>query len=136
MSEQARTTARKFFEGQDRLRGGPDPDLCGEGYIVHLGSNPPMNFHGHQQMAAAFYAGFPDLRHVIEEVLSEGDRAVVRFRIQGTNTASFMGIPPSGKRVDVGAVAVMKVVEGKAVDLRGEFDQLGLMQQIGAIPGR
>jgi predicted ester cyclase len=134
MSERVKATARKFFEGQDRLRGGPDPDLCGEGYNCQIGSNPLMNFAGHRDMAAVFYAGFPDMRHVIQEVLADGDRAIVRFRIEGTNTASFMGMPPSGRPIDVGAIVLMKVRDGKAVEIRAEFDQLGLMQQIGAFP--
>jgi predicted ester cyclase len=136
MSEPAKATARGFFEAQDRLRGGPDPDLCAAGYAAHIGSNPVMSFNGHRDMAAAFYAGFPDLRHIIEDVLAEGERAVVRFRIEGTNTAAFMGIPPSGKRIDVGAFAQLKVSGGKVVELRAQFDQMGLMQQIGALPPR
>ncbi|MGH9281086.1 MAG: hypothetical protein ACRD12_23750, partial [Acidimicrobiales bacterium] len=61
MSEQAGTTAWRFFEEQDRLRGGPADELCGEGYTAYLASFPPMDLEGHKGFAAAFYAAFPDM---------------------------------------------------------------------------
>lgn len=63
MSEQAKATAVKFFEEQDRLRGGPADELCGDGHIAYIASLSPMDLEGHKQFAAAFYAGFPDLKH-------------------------------------------------------------------------
>lgn len=42
--ETNREIGRRFFEAQDRLRGGPDPDLCAPNYVARLGSNPPMTF--------------------------------------------------------------------------------------------
>jgi hypothetical protein len=47
-AETNRGIGRKFFEEQDRLRGGPNPDLCAPNYIARLGGNPPMTFADHQ----------------------------------------------------------------------------------------
>ena len=135
MSEQAKATARKFFEEQDRLRGGPADELCAAGYTAVLGSFPAMDFDGHTAFAAALYASFPDLCHVIEEIVAEDDRVATRFRLLGTNTESFMGQPPTGKRIDVRCLALMHVSSGQVAELHGAFDQLGMMQQIGALPG-
>lgn len=134
MSTQAKTTARTFFEEQDRLRGGPSAALCATGYAARIGSFPPMDFAGHEAFATAFYAAFPDLRHVIEEVIAEGDRATVSFRLQGTHTGSFMGQPPSDRPIDVACLALMNISSGKVISLHGEFDRLAMMQQIGALP--
>ena len=134
MSEQAKTTAVKFFEEQDRLRGGPADDLCAESYTAHLASFPAMDLAGHKQFSAAFYAGFPDLKHRVDEVIAEGDRVAVRFRVIGTNTESFMGSPPSGRPIEFDGLALMTVASGKVTELWGQFDQIGVLQQIGASP--
>ena len=120
MSEQAKATAVKFFEEQDRLRGGPAEELCAAGYIARIASLPPMDLAGHSQFAAAFYAGFPDLRHTIEDVIAEGDRVCN---------------PASGKPIDVEALALIRISSAKVAEIHGQFDQMGPLQQIGALPG-
>jgi steroid delta-isomerase-like uncharacterized protein len=134
MSEHAKTIARNFLEAQDRLRGGPDAALCADDYMFYAGSFPPMNLAGHQALASEFYGAFSDLHQTIEEVIAEGDRAVVRFRIKGTHDGDLMGTPPSGKPIDIGGFALMRIRDGKIVELREEFDQFGLLQQIGTLP--
>jgi predicted ester cyclase len=133
-AEQNKTLGHRFFEAQDRLRGGPDAALCTPTYTATIGSFPPMPLAGHQQFAAMFYAAFPDMYHVVEDTIAEDDRVVVRFTIHGTHTGNFMGIPPTGRRIDVTANILLRVVEGKVAELRGVFDQVGLMQQLGVMP--
>lgn len=128
--------ARRFFESQDQSRGAPDAELCADDYRAHVSAYPVMDRAGHQEFAGSFYAAFPDLRHQVEEVVVAGDRTTVRFRITGTNTESFMGMPATGKSVDITAIALLTIVGGKVTSLFGEFDQLSLMQQIGAIPAQ
>jgi predicted ester cyclase len=134
VSEATKAAAVRFFEAQDRLRGGPADDLCAEGYTAYLGNFPPFDLEGHKAFSATFYAGIPDLEHRIQEVIAEHDCAAVRFRLTGTHSGSLMGQPPSGKRIDAGAIALMRISAGKVTELRAEFDQMGLMQQIGALP--
>lgn len=122
---------RAFFAAQDRLRGGPDAELCASNYIANLGSAPPTNLAGHQQFAAMFYAAFPDLRHTVEDTVASDEKVAVRFLLTGTHTGNFMGIPPTGKSIAVTATAILHLVDGKVAELRGIFDQLGLMQQLG-----
>lgn len=134
MSEEPQLTAVKFFEEQDRLRGGPADDLCGNGYAAYLAGFPAMDLEAHKAFSAAFYAAIPDLKHEIREVIAEGEVAAVRFRLTGTNSGSFIGKPPSGARIDAGAVAFLQIASGRVTEMRAEFDQFGLMRQIGALP--
>jgi predicted ester cyclase len=60
-----------------------------------------MTLAGHQQFAQAFYAGFPDVRHVIEDTVADADTVAVRFTLHGTHRGDFMGIPPTGKTIAV-----------------------------------
>ena len=126
---------RRFFEEQDRLRGGPAPALCAGGYTATLGGNPPVNRDGHEGFARAFYAAFPDMRHTIEEVFATGDRVGVRFVLNGTNTGSFFGMPPTGREVRIAANVLMKVEAGRVTQLSGIFDEAGLLRQLGVLGG-
>lgn len=134
MSEQSKATVRRFIEEQDRLRGGPADELCADDYIAYMAGFPPMDLEGHKAFSAVFYAAFPDLRHNVEELVAEGDRVAVRIRFTGTNTESFMGHSASGKAVEFDAFALMTVASGKVTELRAQFDQLGVLQQIGVLP--
>lgn len=122
---------RKFFESQDRLKGGPDPDLCAPSYVARIGSNPPMNLAGHDGFAKAFYGGFPDIYHTIEDTIADDSKVAVVFTLRGRHIGDFMGIPPTQKEVDIGAIVVLTVVDGRVTELRGQFDQFGMMQQLG-----
>lgn len=123
--------ARAFFESQDVLRGGPEPELCTPMYRAVIAANPPMSLAGHDEFAKGFYEGFPDLRHVIHETLTQDDRVVVRFSVWGTHKADFMGIPATGAWVDVGAIAILRIRAGRVAELHAELDQMGLMLQLG-----
>jgi steroid delta-isomerase-like uncharacterized protein len=123
-----------FLAGQDRLRGGPDADLCAPGYAFSLNGNPPVDLAGHQQMAAMFYGAFPDLRQDVEDAVADGDRVAVRFTARGTHEGPLMGVPPSGRPVAVSGIAVMRVADGRVAEVWEVFDLMGMLQQIGAIP--
>ena len=126
--------ARLFFESQDRLRGGPDPALCAPGYVSRIGSMPPMTLADHHEFATAFYRGFPDLLHTIHETIAGDGKAVVRFTLHGTHKEEFMGIPPTGRAITVSAIVILTVDGEKIAHLRGIFDQLGLLRQLGVVP--
>ena len=133
MTPDAKTLSTSFFARQDELRGGPDADLCGPSYTAHLPGGPPMGLEEHGQFAQAFYRAFPDLAHRVEEVLAENSRVSVRFRLTGTHAGEFMGLPPTGNRIDLEAMAVLGVAEGRVHELHGCFDRLSLMEQLGAV---
>jgi predicted ester cyclase len=116
------------------LLGGPDDELCTSDYTAHLPGYPPMSIDGHKEFAKAFYAGFPDIHHTIEETIVDGDAVSVRFRLDGNHTADFAGIPATGRPLTVNAIVTMHILDGRVKELHGEFDRLGLMQQLGVIP--
>lgn len=124
---------RRFFQEQDRLRGGPEPSLCADSYRAVLGGNPPMPIEGHAGFASAFYAAFGDLSHTVEDVFATESRVAVRFILRGTHTGSFFGMPATNRTVTVPANILMHVEHGKITRLFGVFDEAGLLRQLGAI---
>lgn len=125
-----------FFRAQDRLKGGPDPDLCTADYTAHLVGFPAMPREGHQQFAEAFYAAFDGMNHTIDEVVADEGSVAVRFTLRGTHSGEFMGIPATGKHVEIAANAFIRVEGGEAAELHGSFDRMGLMQQLGVLPAQ
>ncbi len=83
-----------------------------------------------------YLAAFPDLKMEPEDVLTSGDKAVARVRATGTHRGDFMGMPPTGRSVDVQVIDIMRFGDdGLVHEHWGVFDAMGMMQQLGAIPG-
>jgi predicted ester cyclase len=101
----------------------------------HDPSLPPLRgLEGAAQLFRLWRTGFSDLKVEIEDALDVDDKVACRFRISGTHSGPLMGIPASGKPVSVLATAIFRVVDGKMADNWVNFDALGLLQQIGAVP--
>ena len=79
-------------------------------------------------------AGFPDIQAFIEEQIAVGDTVVTRLFWHGTHTGPYSGVPPTGKPVEVRAIAIFHFSGGKVVEVWSVIDQFGLLQQLGAIP--
>ena len=90
---------------------------------------------GVKQLFRMYRAAFPDLRMEAEDVLASGDKVVARARATGTHQGDFMGMPPTGRRVDVQLIDIIRFGDdGRAVEHWGVLDALSMMQQLGAIP--
>jgi predicted ester cyclase len=72
---------------------------------------------------------------VVEDQLAEGDRVGTRFTARGTHAGSFLGIPATGKAIAVEGIAIDRFAAGKLVESWLVYDRLGLLQQLGAVPG-
>ena len=82
-----------------------------------------------------YKAAFPDLHMEPEDVLASGDKAVARVRATGTHQGDFMGMPPTGKHVDVQLIDIIRFDDdGLAREHWGVVDTMSMMQQLGAIP--
>jgi steroid delta-isomerase-like uncharacterized protein len=89
---------------------------------------------GQKQVITAYRNAFDGTRLEIEDQIAEGDRVVTRWTARGRHTGDLMGMPPSGRDVSVSGVFINRVVNGKIVEGWGNFDALGMLQQIGALP--
>jgi steroid delta-isomerase-like uncharacterized protein len=77
---------------------------------------------------------FPDMHWTVSEQIAEGDKVVTRFTWTGTHRDTFLGIPATGKPVEVKGVVIDRLEAGKMADSRILMDTLGMLQQLGAIP--
>ncbi|MFB0534286.1 MAG: ester cyclase [Anaerolineae bacterium] len=99
--------------------------------------NHTDNVHGpeeYKQFITMYRTAFPDLHMTIEDQIAEGDKVVNRWTSRGTHKGDLMGIPPTGKQTTVTGMYVARIIGGKIVEEWGNFDALGMMQQIGVVP--
>jgi steroid delta-isomerase-like uncharacterized protein len=90
---------------------------------------------GVMQFFHMYRAAFPDLRLDPEDVLASGDKVVTRARATGTHQGELMGMPPTGKNVDVQLIDIMRFDEdGLVAEHWGVVDMLAMMQQLGVVP--
>lgn len=99
-------------------------------------TNPPGLQHGlegHRGIVDIFHAAFPDVRWTIDDMVAEGDRVAMRLTMTGTHDGEFFGIPPTGRRVEVGGTHIVRIQDDRVAEHWGHNDDLGLMRQLGAI---
>ena len=89
---------------------------------------------GEQQAVAMYRTVFPDLHFTIEDLVAEGDRCVARWTARGTQLAPLPGIPPTGTQVTVTGISFSRLANGRIVEHWLNWDTLGMLQQLGAIP--
>jgi len=100
-------------------------------YIYHGPAGDLGGRDGIRGLWEVFLAGFPDLHSTVLDTISEGNKVVLRWRIDGTHTGDFLGVPPSGNKIALDVTEIFRVENGQLVEAWDQWDRLGLMQQIG-----
>jgi predicted ester cyclase len=94
----------------------------------------PRGVEGARLFYGGFMTGFPNSQFTAEEMIMEGDKLVVRYRLQATHRGEFNGIPPTGKQATLNGITILRFTNGKVVERWNETDFLGFLQQLGVIP--
>jgi predicted ester cyclase len=108
-----------------RLRGG----------MLNLANN--ARDQGFPSTGSYLRAAFPDRVDIVEEVIAEGDKVGLLFRLTGTHRGDLFGIPPTGRKADVYEIAILKIANGRVAEGWFMADEAGLLKQLGAkLPAR
>jgi steroid delta-isomerase-like uncharacterized protein len=89
---------------------------------------------GLKEAARGYRAAFPDLEMTIHETVAEGDLVAIRWVAQGTHKGDLFGIAPTGKQTTVTGITIDRYAGGKIAESWTNWDTLGLLQQLGAVP--
>jgi steroid delta-isomerase-like uncharacterized protein len=105
-------------------------------YVGHDPSNSEevRGLEAAKRAASDYRQAFPDLRVTVEDLIAEGDRVAARLRFRGTHLGELDGIAPTGRRVDCTGIVISRIEEGKIAEDWANFDDLGMMRQLGLIP--
>lgn len=80
-------------------------------------------------------AAFPDMRMEPQDVIASGDKVVARVRYTGTHQGDFLGIPATGKSVEIQLIDILLLgSDGLIHEHWGVLDALAMMQQLGVVP--
>ncbi len=79
-------------------------------------------------------AGIPDVHFTMDEPIAEGDRVAYRWTARGTQTGPAFGVPPTGRSCVVTGTNIARIVDGKIAEEWGNWDLLGMLQQLGVAP--
>jgi steroid delta-isomerase-like uncharacterized protein len=135
-AEENKEIVRQFWGVWEEGNLGLVDELVGLDYVNHSPGMPnqPEGPEGIKAVVSMFRAGMPDLRVVIEDVIAEGDKVMMRYRIEGTHEGELFGVPPTGRRVSIESITVERVSGRKIREHWRVTDTLDMMQQLGAIP--
>ncbi len=88
---------------------------------------------GVKQYFSSLHTAFPDFQMNVDFMVAEEDKVVARVSVSGTHQGEFLGIDPTGSRVAITGIDVLRIVDGKIVEHWGNFDDLGMLQQLGVV---
>lgn len=132
-------TRRWYMEIWNRDDQARIPDFISDDCVHHRGTE--MVRQGPAEWVKAFQrwrSAFPDLRSEIDLLVAEEDTVAAYYRFGGTHTGAFvmkggLTVPPTGRRFDTSEVVIFRFVDGKVVESWAVWDQLELLQQLGAV---
>jgi steroid delta-isomerase-like uncharacterized protein len=134
--EENKAVIRRFVEEvQNRKNWDVFDELNSDDFVNHSAPpGTPNDRAGGKIYLRAFMDAFPDCRFTIDDMVAEGDQVVTKKTFEGTHTAELNGIPPTGNRVKLQYVDIMRIQNGQIVEHWLAMDQLSFMQQLGVIP--
>ena len=109
-------------------------EILAPNYVNYSFPGVPPGPDGFKGVIGMFLTAFPDMKVHVDEMMTDGDRVTTRGRMTGTHQGEFMGIPATGKSVDIGYIDIWRAENGKLVENWVEMDRLGMMQQLGIVP--
>lgn len=80
---------------------------------------------------SAMRAAVPDARYEVDDVIAEGDRVVVRWRLLGTHKGNFKGLAPTGRAISLKGIAIYRVADGKLQERWVVSDLYGMLAESG-----
>jgi steroid delta-isomerase-like uncharacterized protein len=97
-------------------------------------SGPVVGREPGKQLIARFARAFPDTTLTVDLMVAEVDCVAAFVSYRSTHTGLFMGHPATGKVVWVTGMDIMRYRDGQVIELWSQFDDLGLLQQLGIVP--
>ncbi|MBB4662016.1 ester cyclase [Conexibacter arvalis] len=112
-------------------------ELVAEDYAAHdpVDSEPVRGREMLKETVANYRRAFPDLVNTIHEQIAEGDLVATRWSSTGTHQGPAFGLEATGNRRDVTGIMIIRLDDGRVAEEWHNWDALGLLRQLGGIPG-
>jgi predicted ester cyclase len=135
MSAENKALVRRFYDEIDRGNLAAMDEIVAEDYLDH--SPPPFperspGREGLKQSFKLFLEATPGY-HKIDDQVAEGDKVVTRLTAYGTHMGDLPGIPRTGNKLEISAIVIHRIANGKLAEKWSSKDALGYMQQLGVM---
>jgi predicted ester cyclase len=115
-------------EDRDAFFDAYDPGVALHGYPGDL-----QGLDGLRRFHEALWGAFPDARLTVEDLVVEGDRAALRYRLQGTHRGHYLGVAPTGLSFDVEGLTLLRLADARVVEEWHSPTELAILRQLGAV---
>ena len=109
-------------------------EIFASDFVAHMPSKPPMGRPDLDQFIRRVTDGLSGFRYEIHDQVAQDDLIYNRITARGVHTAELLGVPATGRPIEMRIINLFKVRDGRVVEQWAEPDLFGLLQQIGAIP--
>ena len=89
---------------------------------------------GVKQLHDVLLPAFPDMSLPLEDLVAEGEKVLVRLRVQGTHTGAFGDMAATGRKIDIGVLDLFQIRDDLFIEHWALLDNLGMLKQLGALP--
>lgn len=136
MSAEGEALISRFFEEFcNQRRAEVAEEIVAPDFVSHGPQAPPADGVEGVKARVALYQDAVDGHWDVQELISAGDdRVIARWTGRGTHRGELMGVEPTGKPIEVDAISVFRIADGKIAEEWTVWDALGLLQQVGAVP--
>ena len=133
--EENKAITRRYADEVNKRNLAAMDEIYSANYIAHVaGGQEVRGPEGVKELLTTLFSEYPDLHWTIEAIVAKEDKVLLRYTARGMHKGETMGIPPTGKEITASEISICRIAGGKVVEGWNIFDQLGMMQQLGAIP--
>lgn len=135
-TDENKAIVRRFID-EAFVRGNPDPldDLVSEDFTPRTWPSVEPGVESLKQTVTRMASGLSDVRFDVEDIIAEGDRVAVRLTAHAVHKGDFMGVLAAGKGYEISEIHIFRLADGKIAEHWHVADMLGMMRQLGAMPG-
>ena len=138
MSEKNKALARRYpMEAFETRNVNVVDDLLTADFRDHDPGTPqdiPPGPEGIKPVLEGYLAAMGDINFTIEDQIAEGDKVLTRWTVRMTHSGELMGVPATGKSVSFSGITLLRLENGKIAEEWSNWDGIGLLEQIGALP--
>ena len=142
--EQDKATVKRYYEGDHDGRDNTEiwDQICAPGMTVYASvfPEPVRGLEPLKQMTKGMHAAMSGFAITVDDLVGEGDTVAARWTMSGTHTGPFplpngTTAPGSGRRFSVAGMSFCRLANGKLIEERTEVNWMGMMSQLGVVPG-
>lgn len=111
-------------------------ELISPEFVIHDPNHTSKGREEYKNFVHTYLTAFPDTVLTVQDQVADGSTVATRWTATGTHQGPLNGIPGSGRRVTIEGVSFSKAADGKFVESWNNWDSLGMLRQIGAVPAQ